>query len=126
MHPNCVPPAVTDDATLSDFVDDDGSGGTGSDGAETADAERDETEAEDVEPDRIEAERSDADAGPTEGSGAGDGPDEAERTESVSATGDVEPTYVWDPDGRCDDCGELVRGRWRAGDQVVCGACAEW
>jgi NADH pyrophosphatase NudC (nudix superfamily) len=36
-------------------------------------------------------------------------------------------TMAWTGGGEtCDACGDVVKRRWRDGDQLVCGECKEW
>ena len=43
------------------------------------------------------------------------------------ASGPVESTYEWTPDGApCADCGEIVEERWRNASDLVCLDCKVW
>lgn len=100
-----------EDASLSDFVDDDG-----------AEADDDETgpSADDAVADVAEAGVGADDAGvDVDDPATTAAPDE-------SATEPAVPTATWNPDGACERCGATAPRRWREGDALVCAECRDW
>lgn len=91
---------MSDDASLTDFVGDDGG---------------DEGVADDA---------ADGSASPDDGSSDAADADERVPPASVEA---AEPTADWSPDGaECSACGAVVAHRWESDDGLVCPDCKEW
>lgn len=104
-----------EDASLDEFLSDDG----GSD-AESESAVDEATE-ESVAGATDEAAGSDTES---------DGSVTAKVGGSASAKTDQQPattTYAWDGDGAaCAECGEVVERRWEQAGALVCVACKAW
>lgn len=111
----CVPPRVSDNRSLDEFL-------SGDDGEPPAGAEG--GPAGGTEPGGDVPEGTDGDAGACDASTGTDGG----RTEGDPAGVDpIAATYGWSPGGAaCSACGAVVEERWRDGDGLVCADCKDW
>ena len=137
---------MTDDASLTDFLDDASDEREGGDGSHvdtraadtgTADEPTERAGGDDAAADDLAADDHSADGA----DGTDDDADGTADDESVPDTGPegdddrvppetVEPasvTAAWSPDGvACDDCGSVVQYRWEGEAGLVCPDCKEW
>lgn len=119
---------MTDDASLTDFLDDAGSD-EGGDADETG--ERADDPATGGEPRDRDASDAVDDDTPTDDSGDRSADDtDPESGDARVPPETVEPatvTAAWSPDGvACDDCGSVVAYRWTGEAGLVCPDCKEW
>lgn len=107
---------MTEDATLTDFLeDDDATGEDNALGGDDEEGDDDATGEDDAASDDVEPESADV-------AGSEHSPDASEDEPSLEP---ATPTSAWG-EYTCRDCGSSVSRVWRDGEDVVCGTCKSW